>query len=152
MTDAYTKKTPVFTAVEVKPSNGKKSEAQYQLSIWLAASLRKKAELARAAGITDTTNLVEPAFVVVGHEWYFYLGYLLPIGNGGTHILEQGNCKTDSISGIFKLLRVLTGVVEYGIGSKEGSEEDGLWGGFLGPVLETLAGLRGKDEGRGQGV
>jgi hypothetical protein len=149
MTDAYTKKTPLFTAVEVKPSNGKKSEAQYQLSIWLAASLRKKVELARAAGLMDTTNLVEPAFVVVGHEWYFYLGYPLPNGTGGTHILEQGSCKTDSISGIFKLLRVLTGVVEYGLGGKEGRKGDGLWGMFLGAVLETLAGLRGKDEGRG---
>jgi hypothetical protein len=148
MTDAYTKKTPLFTAVEVEPSDGEKSEAQYQLSIWLAASLRKKAELARAAGLMDTTNLVEPAFVVVGHEWYFYLGYLLPNGNGGVHILEQGSCKTDSISGIFKLLRVLTGVIEYGLGGTEGNKGDGLWGVFLGAVLETLAGLRGNNEGR----
>jgi hypothetical protein len=90
----------------------------------------------------DTTNLVEPGFVVVGHEWYFYLGYLLPSANLGTHILEQGSCKTDSISGIFKLLRVLTSVVEYGIGGREGREGDGLWSAFLRPVLETLAGLR----------
>jgi hypothetical protein len=149
MTDAYTNKTPVFTAIEVKPSNGKKSEAQYQLSIWLAASLRKKAEMARAPGLTDMTNLVEPAFVVVGHQWYFYVGYLFPVGNGGTHILEQGNCRTDSISEIFKLLRVLTGVVEYGMGAEEGREGDGFWGEILGVVLETLAGLREKNTGQG---
>jgi hypothetical protein len=88
--------------------------------------------------------------VVVGHEWPLYLGYLLSNGNGGTHILEQGSCKTDSISGIFKLLRVLTGVVEYGLEGTEGREGNGFWGLFLGAVLETLAGLRGKNEGRGR--
>ncbi|KAF2105499.1 hypothetical protein BDV96DRAFT_373268 [Lophiotrema nucula] len=145
MTDAYTQETPLFTAIEVKASDGIKPQGQYQLSVWLAASLRKKAELARAAGLMDTTNLVEPAFVVVGHEWYFYLGYLLLNGNGATIILQQGSCLTDSISGIFKLLRVLTGVVEYGLGGTGEKEGDGLWGAFLGVVLERLAGLREKD-------
>jgi hypothetical protein len=108
--------------------------------LWRIESLARK---------MDTTNLVEPGFVAVGHEWYFYLGYPLPNGTRGTHILEQGSCKTDSISGIFKLLRVLIGVVEYGLVAKEGRKGDGLWGMILGAVLETLAGLRGKDEVRG---
>lgn len=108
----------------------------------MGASLRKKAELARITGLLDTAlALIEPAFVVVGHEWYFYLAYLH--SNGAVHVLEHGSCSTNSVLGVFKILRVLRNVVEYGL---EGLEEGGLkakvgyWGGFLGLVLKRLAG------------
>lgn len=67
-TDAFTKTTAVFSRIEVKPSDGDKLETEYQLSIWMAASLRKKAKLGRCAGLPDTTCLVELGFTVVGHE------------------------------------------------------------------------------------
>ncbi|KAF1963844.1 hypothetical protein CC80DRAFT_541753 [Byssothecium circinans] len=68
---AFTKTTALFSSIEVKPADGDKSEAEYQLSIFMGASLRKKAELARMAGMSDTASaLIEPAFVVAGHEWY----------------------------------------------------------------------------------
>ncbi|XTI90152.1 hypothetical protein V2W45_1470205 [Cenococcum geophilum] len=41
MTDAFTKTTAVFSGIEVEPSDGDKLEAEYQLSIWMAASLRE---------------------------------------------------------------------------------------------------------------
>jgi hypothetical protein len=149
MLDAFTKTTALFGGIEVKPADGDKSEAEYQISIFMGASLRKKAELARIAGLAHLASaLIEPAFVVVGHEWYFYLVYLH--SNGAAHVLEQGSCSTNSVSGVFKILRVLRNVVEYG---REGLEEGGLeakvgyWGAFLGPVLEKLAG--GKEKTRG---
>ncbi|KAL5371450.1 hypothetical protein PMIN06_012891 [Paraphaeosphaeria minitans] len=142
MSDAFTKTTALFSGIEVKAADGDKSEAEYQISIFMGASLRKKAELVRMAGFSDTASaLIEPSFVVVGHEWYFYLAYLH--SDGAVHVLEHGSCSTNSISGVFKILRVLRNVVEYGL---EGLEEGGLkakvgyWGGFLGPVLERLAG------------
>ncbi|KAF1345001.1 hypothetical protein EJ07DRAFT_186172 [Lizonia empirigonia] len=73
MTDAFTKTTALFSCVEVKPANGDLMEAQYQLSIWMAASLRKKMQLARCAGILDKSSLVEPCFAIVGHETHIYL-------------------------------------------------------------------------------
>jgi hypothetical protein len=101
--DAFTKTTAVFSGIEVKPADGDKSEAEYQISIFMGASLRKKAELARMAGLLDLASaLIEPAFVVVGHEWYFYLVYLYP--NGAVHVLEHGSCSTSSVSGVFKIL------------------------------------------------
>jgi hypothetical protein len=82
------------------------------------------------AGLSNTSwALVEPAFVVVGHDWYFYLVYLRP--DGAIHVLEDGSCSTINLSGVFKILRVLRNVVEYGLE---------YWDDFLGPVLEKLGG------------
>lgn len=134
-TDAFTKTTAVFSCIEVKPSDGDKLEAEYQLSIWMAASLRKKAKLGRRAGLPDTTCLVEPGFTVVGHELYFYIAYLESKEGEAVRILEFGNAATSSVSGVFKQLRMWRNVVEYGL--DEGP--DGFWGGFLKSVLEKLA-------------
>jgi hypothetical protein len=46
-TDTFTKRTALFSGIEVKPMSGDKAEAELQISIWMAASLRKKAELAK---------------------------------------------------------------------------------------------------------
>lgn len=46
-TDNFTQRAALFSGVEVKPAGGSLAEAQLQLSIWMAASLRKKAELFR---------------------------------------------------------------------------------------------------------
>jgi len=63
-----------------------------------------KAELAGISGLLNTTSaLIEPAFVVVGREWYFYLVYLRP--DGAVHVLEHGSCSTTSVSGVSKILR-----------------------------------------------
>jgi hypothetical protein len=70
-TDAFTKTTAVFSGLEVKPSDGDKLEAEYQLSIWMAENPRKKAKLGRRVGLPNTACLVELGFTVVGHEMYF---------------------------------------------------------------------------------
>lgn len=138
MFDAFTSTTVLFTGLKVKAGDGNRVEAETQLGIWMAGSLRKKAELARRAGLLDTTTLlVEPAFAVVGHDWDFYLAYLRP--EGGAHVVEHGSCATKSISGCFQILKLLQNTIEYGLeGLEEGEEKTGFWGGFLGPVLEKL--------------
>ncbi|KAI1507374.1 hypothetical protein KJE20_13917 [Pyrenophora tritici-repentis] len=52
-TDTYTEAAALFTGIEVKSPLGNLQEAQLQMSIWMAASLRKKAELAWSAIVTD---------------------------------------------------------------------------------------------------
>jgi hypothetical protein len=53
-TDAFTKRTVLFSGIEVMPSDGGHGQTELQLSVWLAASLRNKARLvetvARFAG------------------------------------------------------------------------------------------------------
>jgi len=44
--DNFTQAAALFSGIKVKPPNGGAVEAQVQVSIWLAASLRKKADLA----------------------------------------------------------------------------------------------------------
>jgi hypothetical protein len=136
-TDAFTKTTAVFSGIEVKPSDGDKLEAEYKLSIFLAASLRKKAQLGRRAGLSDTTCLVEPGFAVVGHEVYCYVAYIDSNEEDETvRILEFRNGTTNSISGVFNELRLWQNVIDYGLNE----DYDGFWGGFLQPVLKRLAG------------
>ena len=53
-TDTFTKRTALFSGIEVKPTSGDKAEAELQISIWMAASLRKKAELAKCAAFKAT--------------------------------------------------------------------------------------------------
>jgi hypothetical protein len=53
-TDTFTKRTVLFSGIEVKPTSGDKAEAELQISIWMAASLRKKAELAKSVAFKAT--------------------------------------------------------------------------------------------------
>ncbi|KAJ4286952.1 hypothetical protein N0V90_012832 [Kalmusia sp. IMI 367209] len=45
--DTFTKRTALFSGFEVKSASGDHTEAELQMSIWIAASLRKKQELAQ---------------------------------------------------------------------------------------------------------
>jgi hypothetical protein len=70
------------------------------------------------------------------------------------HILAHESCSTSSIEGIFRLLKVLRNVVEYGlegVGEVEDGGGDGVgyWGGFLGLTLERIA-HGGADMARGR--
>ena len=112
----------------------------------MAASLRKKAELGRRAGLPDTTCLVEPGFTVVGHELYCYIAYLESEKSEAVQVLEFNNAATSSVSCVFRQLKMWQNVIEYSL--DEGP--DGFWGGFLNPVLEKLA--VGEDGDTAQGI
>ncbi|KAK7178074.1 hypothetical protein PSPO01_15874 [Paraphaeosphaeria sporulosa] len=143
--DTFTKRTALFSGFEVKPASGDHTEAELQMSIWIAASLRKKQELAQ---ITQTpfepTTMVEPALTIVGHEHSVYYAYPredLVLGRSGVHVLGPDldrfeRLSTDSIRGIFRLLKLYGNLLKYGMDERE----DGYWGGFFGPVLDKLAG------------
>jgi hypothetical protein len=74
--DAFSRTTALFSCVEVKPASGDHTEAEYQLGVWMASSLRKKMQLARRVGGVDKENLVEPCFAIVGHETHVYLAHM----------------------------------------------------------------------------
>lgn len=116
------------------------------MSIWIAASLRKKQELAQIAQAPfEPTTMVEPALTIVGHEHSVYYAYPrddLVSGRSGVHVLGPDldrfeRLSTDSIRGIFRLVRLYGNLLKYGM--DEG--EDGYWGRFFGPVLDKLAGI-----------
>ncbi|KAF2740307.1 hypothetical protein EJ04DRAFT_572164 [Polyplosphaeria fusca] len=141
MADAFTKTTALYSCVEVKPASGDYTEAEYQLSIWMAASLRKKLQLARRVGLVDKSSLVEPCFAIMGHETHVYFAYILSEERDTVCILgpetgSLGLCETRSVSGIFRALRLWRNVIRYG--RDEGN--DGFWGGFMGRVLQKLIG------------
>lgn len=142
--DAFTKRTALFSGFEVKTAFGIHIEAELQMSIWIAASLRKKQELAQLAQISyEPTAIVEPAFTIVGHEHSVYYAYPrenLVSGRSGIHVLgpDQGRFErlsTATIRGVFRLVRFYGNLLEYGMDERE----DGYWGQFFGPVLEKLA-------------
>lgn len=140
--DTFTKRTATFSGFEVKAAAGDGMEAELQLSVGMAASLLKKQELANVAQVPfEPAELVEPGVTIVGHEHCVYYAYpRLKVALGGVHVLGPdtfrfGKLATDSIQGIFRLLRLYRNMLEYGM--DEG--DDGYWGQFLGPVLETLA-------------
>lgn len=55
-TDSFTSRAFLFSGIEVKPENGDQKEAELQMGIWMAASLRKKMELVKR-GFFKTTVL-----------------------------------------------------------------------------------------------
>jgi hypothetical protein len=143
MADAFTKTTALFSCVEVKPASGDHTEAKYQLSIWMAASLRKKMQLARRVGLVDKSGLVEPCFAIVGHETHVYFAYIASEERDTVNILgpevgSLGLCETRSVSGIFRALRLWRNVINDRYGRDGGSE--GFWGSYMGVVLQRLAG------------
>ncbi|KAI0570993.1 hypothetical protein Alg130_11034, partial [Pyrenophora tritici-repentis] len=133
-TDAYTRTTALFSGIQVKAHDGNIFEAKYQLSIWMAASLRQKALLARRVGLPDTTCLVEPYFTFHGHVLGFHIAFM-DTEQDAVHVQEFGSASSSSISGVFQQLKVWQNVIEYGVDESA----NGFWGGFLGPILARLA-------------
>lgn len=144
--DAFTKRCALFSGFEIKPASGDQTEAELQISIWSAASIRKKQELAHLAQLSlQPAAMVEPAFTIVGHEHHVYYCYPrnnLVSGRSGVHVLGPDSDRferlsTDSVRGIFRLLRLYGNVLSYGANE----EEHGYWGGVLGEILTRLAGM-----------
>ncbi|KAE8381618.1 hypothetical protein BDV26DRAFT_289258 [Aspergillus bertholletiae] len=77
-TDAFNKRTILFSGVEVKPDDGGKKEALAQLAIWLSANLEKMRRLGelvkRPLDVTDWL-LATIGYTVVGHDWHVYIAY-----------------------------------------------------------------------------
>lgn len=141
MVDAFTQTTALFSCIEVKSTIGLHREAEFQLSVWMAASLRKKMQLARRVGQVDKSSLVEPCFAIVGHYTFVYFAYMAVEETDAVQIMgpERGLfslCDTTTVIGIFRTLRLWRNVIKYG----RDAGTEGFWGGFMGLVLERLAG------------
>jgi hypothetical protein len=88
---------------------------------------------------------VEPALTIAGHEHFVYYAYPREgsvSGKSGVHVLGPDlnrfeRLSTDSIRGIFRLIRLYGNLLKYEM--DEG--EEGYWGGFLKPVLNKLASI-----------
>ncbi|KAF2459139.1 hypothetical protein BDY21DRAFT_420389 [Lineolata rhizophorae] len=60
-TDNFTSRAVLFSGIEVRPEDGDRKEAELQMGIWMAASLRKKMELAGRAFSGTPASESEPA-------------------------------------------------------------------------------------------
>lgn len=70
-TDNFTSRAILFSGIEVKPENGDQKEAELQMGIWMAASLRKKMELAKKASLGTSVSETEPVSdLEVCHDLY----------------------------------------------------------------------------------
>ncbi|KAL5114018.1 hypothetical protein ACEQ8H_008123 [Pleosporales sp. CAS-2024a] len=167
--DFCTQRLVLFSGIEVKPQSGNLNEAELQMSIWMAASLRKKMELARLAfptsdllltpedaadnatistdkGLTtfQSAHLVEPAVVIIGNEHRIYYAYPSS-SQGDVTVLgpdeKFSGLSTRSLQGIFKLVRFYGRMLAWGVDEEVTTNMQGAapWDTFLGPVLETLA-------------
>ncbi|KAF1363471.1 hypothetical protein EJ07DRAFT_173284 [Lizonia empirigonia] len=58
-TDNFTSRTFLFSGIEVKPENGDLKEAQVQMCVWMAASLRKKIELAKSFHTSTSEQTIQ---------------------------------------------------------------------------------------------
>jgi hypothetical protein len=136
--DAFTRRTALFSGFEVKAASGDHTEAELQMSVSIAAALLKKQSLGHEAQIAlESTVMVEPTLTVVGHKYSVYYAY--PRADGiyvlGPDVDRFGSLSTESISGVFQVLRVLGNILEFGVDKGE----TGYLGRFFGPVLEKLA-------------
>lgn len=167
--DVCTQRLALFSGIEVKPENGDAKEAELQIGIWMAASLRKKMELARLAfptsdllltpedtadnatistekGLTTSrsAHLLEPAITIIGNEHKIYYAYPSSL-KGDVTVLgpdeKFAHLSTRSVQGIFKLVRFYGRMLAWGVNEEATTnmQEAGLWDAFLSPVLETLA-------------
>jgi hypothetical protein len=159
-TDDFTSRAVLFSGIEVKPENGDQKEAELQMGIWMAASLRKKMELARNAFIgtpglvqnptineadLSITALLEPALTIIGHEHKIYYAYPTS-ATGDITILGPDekftNLSTRSVQGIFKLISFYATILDYGYRVEIDSGQDsngGLWGNYLEKIITKVS-------------
>ncbi|CAN9196174.1 unnamed protein product [Alternaria alternata] len=155
--------------LESQARERRSKEAELQISIWMAASLRKKMELARLAfptsdlpltpedaadnatistdkGLTtfQSSHLLEPAITIIGNEHKIYYAYPSSL-KGDVTVLgpdeKFASLSTRSVQGIFKLVRFYRRMLAWGVDEEATTnmQGTGLWDAFLSPVLETLA-------------
>ncbi|KAF1808816.1 hypothetical protein P152DRAFT_210105 [Eremomyces bilateralis CBS 781.70] len=146
--DSFTKRTALFSGIEVKPSDGGHAQAELQLSVWLAASLRNKARLvetaqrfastgAKEGTASETQDCVkvfpEPGATIVGHDHQIYYAWIDSDENT-TNVGpdDRLSASTRSVRGAFLLLDLYKRILQYG---SAGSQYKN-W--FFGDVLQQL--------------
>jgi hypothetical protein len=149
--DTFIKRTALYSGVEVKPASDDHTEAELQMNIWIAASLRNKKRLAQIAqAAVEPTTMVEPVFTIVGHEhsvYYVYPRKYAECLKSSIHVLGPDldrfeRLSTDSIRGVFRLLKFYGNVLQYGMDESI----DGYWGGFVKPIFEKLTSISSRQD------
>ncbi|KAK3064660.1 hypothetical protein LTS18_005166 [Coniosporium uncinatum] len=119
-TDPYTKRTALFSGLEVKRPGGNIEEAEAQLSIWLAAGLEKTRRLAVSSKEQHTLDQLQPGvgWTIVGQDWHTYIAYKVSEnGREKTRVLgpiDALAANSRSYYGIFKVADLVKRVAVYG--------------------------------------
>lgn len=161
-TDVFTETAALFTGIEVRSLSCNLLEAELQMGIWMAASLRKKAELAWYAFETgalsrppDHATFIEPGITVIGNQHKVYYAYLSEPKKGDlSKDTSTSSCavvilgedsgfpslNTSSLQGVLRAARLYGNIMEY---AADENVETGYWGAFFKPALESLAAVVG---------
>lgn len=75
-TDLFTSRVALFSGIKVKESNGGKTEALLQLTIWFAAGLEKILNFGSSSNkkLDGSQLLPSIGWTVIGHDWRLYIG------------------------------------------------------------------------------
>ncbi|KAE8380472.1 hypothetical protein BDV26DRAFT_279535 [Aspergillus bertholletiae] len=116
ITDAFTKRTILFSGIEVKADDGGKKEVLAQLAIWLSANLERLVRLGELVkGLLNLTDWLFPTvgYTVIGHDWFTYIAYR--VGNEVYVVGPISSVLVDTRStyGILKLCDLERRVKEY---------------------------------------
>ncbi|KAF2022872.1 hypothetical protein EK21DRAFT_95372 [Setomelanomma holmii] len=157
-TDTCTEAAALFTGIVVKSPSGNLQEAQLQMSIWMVASLRIKANLAWLVFATDALPrrpdheaFIERGITIIGTEHTVYYAYLSEPDSAdlsqdtststcAVSILGNDNSlpslDTSSVQGVLRVARLYGNLMKY---AADEDAETEYWGAFLGPVSDSLA-------------
>ncbi|KAE8150278.1 hypothetical protein BDV25DRAFT_172276 [Aspergillus avenaceus] len=117
-TDAFNKRTILFSGIEVKADDGGKKEALAQLAIWLSANLERLVrlgELVKGASVPTDWLVPTIGYTVIGHDWLTYMAYRV---EDEVHIvgpISSVLVDTRSTYGILKLRDLEHRVNEYAL-------------------------------------
>lgn len=103
---------PIFLNVETKLPFTGGEEAEIQLGVWTSAGFNKVELLLRWNSKGDQAVPMMPGLLVYGHDWF-----LCAMQRTGGETLTYGKLRlggTDSILGIFQILRALDILVTWG--------------------------------------
>ena len=121
MDDKYTGEIAMLAGVEVKRSGGNEQDAQAQLFLWLAAGITSLRLLrtCRKEGSYETKRLPLFGWTVVGHIWEIYIAVERDACSisGAVDIIGPitgANGDTRTIEGVFKLIKLVKVVKQYG--------------------------------------
>lgn len=121
MDDRYTSDIAMLAGVEVKRSGGNGQDAQAQLFLWMAAGITSLRLLrtCRKESSYATKRLPLVGWTVVGHIWEIYIAVERDACSvsGAVDIIGPitgANGDTRTIEGVFKLIKLVKVVKQYG--------------------------------------
>ncbi|KAE8152048.1 hypothetical protein BDV25DRAFT_77883 [Aspergillus avenaceus] len=117
-TDAFTKRTILFSGLEVNADDGGKKAALAQLSLWLTANLEQIQRLGKfvkggSSVSFEELTLPTVGYTVIGHDWYTYIAYRMGSESHVVGPITSVLADTRSTYGILKVCDLMSRTKTY---------------------------------------